>query len=230
MSSALTVDWCSYEAAKYAVMRWHYSHSMPSGKLARFGVWEYDRFVGTVIYGSGANNNIGKPYALRTSQVCELVRVALVSHNSPVTRIVAITLRMLKDRYEGLRLSVSYADPRQGHLGGIYQGGNWIYVGESGEWKGSHYIIGGRRMHGRSVRAKWGHENNIPVTWSYDTGTRKHKYLMPLDKEMRKQLEPLAKPYPKRAKHSADAVAIHATEGGSIPTRTLQEVQHAAQS
>lgn len=53
-------------------------------------------------------------------------------------------------------------------------------------------------------------------------GSSKHRYLMPLDGEIRKRIEPLRKPYPKRVKHSVDAVAIHATEGGSTPTDTLQ--------
>jgi hypothetical protein len=45
---------------------------------------------------------------------------------------------------------------------------------------------------------------------------------MPLDDEMRKQIEPLQKPYPKRARSiDSDATAIQAVEGGATPTRTL---------
>ena len=49
----LRVDWCSYEAAKYAVEHWHYSRSMPVGKLLTVGVWENGEFVGAVIYAWG---------------------------------------------------------------------------------------------------------------------------------------------------------------------------------
>ena len=46
MSSVdLKVDWCSYEAAKYAVMHWHYSKTMPAGKTVKLGVWENGRFI-----------------------------------------------------------------------------------------------------------------------------------------------------------------------------------------
>jgi hypothetical protein len=224
----LLVGWCDYKAAKYAVEHWHYSHRMPSGKLARMGVWENDRFIGVVLFGQGANNRIGKPYKLLQYQVCELVRVALDKHETPVTKILSIALRMLRKRYKDLKLVVSYADLSEGHHGGIYQGGNWIYTGLSAEWKGSHYIVGGKKMHGRSVRAKWGSDKNIPVKWEYATGTQKHKYLMPLNKNMAQQVESLRKPYPKRVKRSSDAADFQLAEGGAEPTRTLQssEAQH----
>ena len=51
----LHLDWCSYEAAKYAVEHWHYSHSLPIGKLVKIGVWEDDQFIGAVVFGYGAN-------------------------------------------------------------------------------------------------------------------------------------------------------------------------------
>ena len=51
----------------------------------------------------------------------------------------------------------------------------------------------------------------------------KHRYLMPLDDDMRKQIEPLRKPYPKRVRSvENDTPAIQAGEGGVNPTRTLQ--------
>ena len=52
--------------------------------------------------------------------------------------------------------------------------------------------------------------------------TSKHKYLMPLDAEMKKQILPLSKPYPKRAgSDTSDTPAFQAGEGGSLPTPAL---------
>ena len=51
----LRLDWCSYKAAKHAVMNWHYSKTMPIGKLVKIGVWEDDKFIGVVIFGLGAS-------------------------------------------------------------------------------------------------------------------------------------------------------------------------------
>ncbi len=56
------------------------------------------------------------------------------------------------------------------------------------------------------------------------SGSSKHRYLMPLDPDMRAKILPLAKPYPKRAGSIvADAPANHAGEGGSIPTPALSQ-------
>jgi len=92
----LRVEWCSFAGARYAVTRWHYSRVMPAGKSVKIGAWEDGRFIGAVIFGHGANNNIGSPYGLEQTEVCELVRVALDTHKTPTSRIVAIAMRMLR--------------------------------------------------------------------------------------------------------------------------------------
>ena len=114
----LKIDWCSHEAAKHAVVNWHYSGSLPVGKSVKVGAWEDGKFIGVVIFAYGANNNIGKPYGLQQVECCELVRVALANHKTAVSKIVAIALRFLKKHSPGVRLVVSYADTAQGHHGG----------------------------------------------------------------------------------------------------------------
>jgi len=50
----------------------------------------------------------------------------------------------------------------------------------------------------------------------------KYKYLMPLDAEMRKQIEPLRKPYPKRVtSDTSDTPSIYEGKGGAAPTVAL---------
>jgi len=51
-------------------------------------------------------------------------------------------------------------------------------------------------------------------------GSSKYRYLMPLDNDMRKQIEPLSKPYPKRAKKQESENPSDL--GGAVPTDTLQ--------
>ena len=65
----LKLDWCSHEAAKYAVEHWHYSGRIPPSKLAKVGVWEDGQFIGAIVYGVGATPEIGKPYGLEHMQV-----------------------------------------------------------------------------------------------------------------------------------------------------------------
>ncbi len=188
--AGLAVDWCSHEAADYAVMTWHYSRTMPSGKLVKIGVWEDDLFIGAVLFGRGASPNLGKAYGLNQSQCCELVRVALDKHQAPVTQIVATSIRLLTRQSSGLRLIVSFADPLQGHVGRVYQAGNWIYAGQSAEV--SEYYLDGRWRHTRSV---W-HDPRRPQSRARVVGG-KHRYLMPLDRGMRRQIGPLGLPYPR---------------------------------
>jgi hypothetical protein len=216
MKVELKIDWATHEAAKYAVENWHYSESMPAGKLVKVGAWENGKFIGVVLFGRGANNNIGKPYRLDQTAACELVRIALTKHIMPVSKIAAIAMRFLKANSPGLRLIISYADPLQGHHGGIYQAGNWIYCGTSQAQQ--EVMHNGKIMHKRTANSLFGTIKGMqksPIMW-------KHKYLMPLDNEMRKRILPLSKPYPKRAgSDTTDTAGFQPAEGGSIPTPAL---------
>lgn len=198
----LHVDWCSFEAAKHAVTWWHYSGSMPTGKLMKFGVWERGEFIGVVLYGRGVIYRIGDQFGLDQTEVCELVRVALREHETPVTRIVAITLRMLRRACPGLRLVISFADPNHGHHGGIYQAGNWTYLGLPSA-RNAFMMICGELMHSRSAGSKFGtgsmrwiREHVDPNAHRVEEQSR-YKYAMPLDPRMRRQIEVLARPYPR---------------------------------
>lgn len=183
-------------------MHWHYSKSMPAGKIVKIGVWESKEFTGCILFSLGANKHIGRPYGLSQQEVCELTRVALDDHQSPTTQIVAIAIKMLKKQSPGLRLIVSYADGNQGHIGTIYQAGNWIYEGEYAHERG--IIINGSLIHRRTVNSRYGTSNMQWIKKHVDPkakvvlGKPKYKYLYPLDNEMRKKVLKLAKTYPKK--------------------------------
>ena len=197
----LKVDFCSYDAALYACKHWHYSKVIPASKLVKVGAWEDDRFIGAVIFSRGASKNISKPYGMSNTEVIELTRVALRDHETPVTQILSKAIALLKQTSPGLKLIVSYADISQGHIGIIYQASNWIYEGKT--VPAAQIIINGVRKHARSVSGfykttsiEWLKKNVDPNAHIvYDLG--KHKYLMPLDKQTRKQIKLLSKPYPK---------------------------------
>jgi hypothetical protein len=218
----LKLDWCTHEAAKYAVEHWHYSKRCPVGKASLIGVWEEGRFIGVVWFGRGANKDMATSYKVTATECCELVRIALCDHKSPVSRIVRIALMFLKRHCPGIRVCVSYADESQGHHGGVYQAGNWLYAGRSqpsiewwheGRWKHNREMTGG----------PFGKKRNLVTPGMLKRKQPgKHKYLMPLDEAMKKQIEPLRKPYPKRVRSvDSDTSAIHAEMGGANPTRTL---------
>lgn len=197
----LRLAWASYEAAVYACTRWHYSQSVPAGRLVKVGVWEADAYKGVVIFSRGATPKIGLPYGLKQTEVCELTRIALREHEAPVSRIVSIALRMLKQHSPGVRLVVSYAAGEQGHHGGIYQAGGWIYEGAAASY---NIRLNGKLTHARSIGSRYGRhdlawlQQNIDPRAERVTGLVRHKYLKPMDSEMAAKIAPLAKPYPKR--------------------------------
>ena len=222
----LKLDWCSYEAAKYAVEHWHYSCTMPVGKLVKIGVWEASTFAGAVIYGFGGGGACnGRQYGLaRNFEIVELQRIALRSHVNSVSRIISISLRLLRSHCPGLRMVVSYADPAEGHHGGVYQAAGWIYTGRSqDDWKA--VWPDGSEAHSRIARVhvQFGVKKTIDISNARKVPVvGKYRYLMPLDAEMRTRVVPLAKPYPKRAGSiAANAPADQAGEGGAAPTPAL---------
>jgi hypothetical protein len=198
----LKVDWATHSAAKYACENWHYSKCLPVGKLVKIGAWENGDFIGVVLFGRGASNNLLRRYGLTQDQGAELVRIALRNHKSFVSQTISKSISFLRDFSPGLRLLVSFADTGQGHHGGIYQATNWIYTGTT-NLNDRFYIINGQKMHPRSVSDRYG-TRSIPalkekgVSVVLFDSEQKHRYLMPLDKKMRKQILPLSKPYPKR--------------------------------
>lgn len=194
----LTLDWCSYKAALYACKNWHYSKRIPAGKLTKIGVWENDIYIGVVIFSRGANPNLLTPYELKQNQGCELTRIALNKHISPVTKIVSLALKKLKEFSPGLKLVVSFSDLNQGHLGKIYQAGNWIYAGASFADVGIYFNKEIR--HRRSIVAVYG-TSEISILRKFDPeakvvkGLPKLKYLMPLDKQTKKKVKQFSQPY-----------------------------------
>ena len=226
----LRIDWATHAAAKYACVNWHYSKCLPVGKLVKVGAWEKGKFIGVVIFGRGATPNLGMPYSLGQDECVELVRIALTKHENAVSRIASLAMNFLHKANSNLRMIVSFADQSQGHHGGIYQAGNWVYNGQGSAAK--FYMILGKLTHPRSIGAK-GLVQNIHGARKIDINATvvevpgKHRYLMPLDDAMRAQIAPLAKPYPKRVKQattddqsagrrgSTDPHAPNSTTGGT---------------
>ena len=199
---SLLITPCSHDAAKYAVMNWHYSQQMPIGKLINYGVWENEVYIGAVIYGRGASPELGSAYGLTQIECCELVRVALNKHEASVSQIVAQTIKTLKESNPGLRLIVSFADPERDHKGIIYQAMNWIYCGQSSPSK--EYYYKNKWFHSRMLRptgfgtvpeiAKLSKEQQKQLPIREMKG--KYRYIYPLDKAMRRKVDKLRLPYP----------------------------------
>ena len=216
--------------ARQSCKRWHYSRSVPVSRSSAIGVWESGVFIGAIVFSQGANRSMLSPYGLSQWEGCELARVALNHHRAPVSRIVSIAVRLIRKRSPGLRLICSYADPFHDHHGGIYQAMNWIYTGTTP----ASYLFktpDGEVVHKRSVSRNGKVQNfsHVDNGYRFDQCQRiatpgKHRYVLPLDKEIRQLVESMKKPYPKQCAGSidSDATGDQPVEGGADPTPALQ--------
>lgn len=205
----LKIDWASTDAANHACKHWHYSKSVPVPPLVKIGVWENEKFIGVVIFSRGASAYLFKAYGLEQDRGCELTRIALNNHITPVSRIIRIAIKFLKQNSPLLRLIVSFADPAEGHHGGVYQATNWIYSGQTDP--STVYYHQGKKLHRRQVSEKgWNIQQGEVRKTIKPSQCRtvqvpgKHRYLFPLDDEMRDKIMLLSKPYPKRLKQAMD--------------------------
>ena len=213
----LKLTGASYQSAKYACLNWQYSKCIPIGKLVKIGVYENSKFIGVVIFGRGACGHLGHFVGLGQTEVCELARIALNKHETPVSKIVAISLKILKKLNPKMKLVVSYSDSNQGHYGGIYQAGNWVYVGQGGKEK--FYMINGKLTHPRNLsNTAFDLDNKRELRYkgltvlqraklddpfAYEVKMKgKYKYLMAIDKQVKNDILKFAKPYPKRVKQA----------------------------
>jgi hypothetical protein len=222
---SLRLDFCSRQAAAFAVKTRHYSRSMPAGRLVCIGVWEFLLFVGALIFGRGAASNIGADAGLPQDEVCELNRVALGPHEAPTSRILSIAVRLLKKQSPGLRLIVSYADPRHGHDGrGVYAAAGWLYLGRTQAER--LIVLHGKPTHARTVSSKYGTRSlewlraNVDPHAEHLVELPKHKYAWPFDDDLRRQLAPRVQPYPKREQSTeSGAPQNHQVHSSSLVDR-----------
>ena len=224
----LKIDWATHAAAKYACLNWHYAKRMPDPKSVKIGAWENGKFIGVVMFTRGVSGtNISKTLKIKSVEIAELSRGALTNYKNTVTRIIKISLVMLKKKCPLLRVIVSYADENHGHIGVIYQGGNWIFTGKSSFiplfQNKEGIFIHGRSCSSTGLSKQFGEIKRVPKRENLIKIKQvpKWRYFMPLDDEMRKQIEPLRKPYPKRDKQAI--APIQGDSGGAAPTVTLQD-------
>jgi hypothetical protein len=153
------------------------------------------------VFAWGANRHLAGEYKLKMTECAELCRIALDRHITPVTRILAIAIKMLK-RNAGYPAARELCRFDQGHDRRIYQASNWYYVGQTEHEAGIK--LNGKLTHRRTINSKYGTSdiewlrNRIdPAAERYE-GHPKFKYLLPLDDEITQRVKLLSKPYPQR--------------------------------
>jgi hypothetical protein len=223
----MRLEKASYKAVKYACMNFHYAKSVPVNTFGYSVFNDKNEWCGVVLFGLGANNNAAKQYNLKQGQVIELVRMALNGKHHKTSRVLSISIKLIKKDLPLIRLIISYADGNQNHLGTIYQATNWYYTGDSQTTKTP--AINGKRIHAKSIYSKYGtnsiselQSNGVDIKYLKDKPKR--KYIYPLDKSLIPLCKSLSKPYPKKDAHEVnedkrpDSIG---EIGGSNPTHAL---------
>lgn len=227
----LLIDQASTAAMQYACRTWHYSGCSPAGRIVRAGVWDDDRFLGVVLFSKGAAPALPGSFGVKHTEIVELTRVALRDHEGIHTsQIVTAAVRWLRAGSPDLRVIVSFADPQQGHHGGIYQAMNWTYTGTMDAKE--YFRIRGVLTHPRTVAAwrardataagvptlDWLRRYKDPATYVVPVPP-KHRFALGLDRSMKRTLAARSLPYPRRAVEASgdDAPDLRSGGPGAVP-------------
>ena len=127
---------------------------------------------------------------------------------------ISKTFKWLKTNADDIKVLISYADPGQEHVGGIYQATNWMYQGYNLGIMDNYGIKlepDGKWIHSRTVYSMYGSgnlehlKNRIGHTFWRRKEPRKHRFFFLLGSkgEKKKIVESLKhplQPYPKDPK------------------------------
>jgi len=100
----MRLEKASYKAIKYACLKFHYAKSIPVNVFG-FSVFNKSNdWCGVILYGTGANNNLAKPYKLKQGQAIELVRMALNGKQESTSKALSLSLKLIKKNYLYVKL------------------------------------------------------------------------------------------------------------------------------
>lgn len=158
----------------------------------------------------------GREWGLELRELSTLARGANVSWSPPGanSKLVAWTVRLLRDDDPKTRLIIAYADADAGEIGTIYQACGWTYVGDTNT-KGSsptelvspkgrmiNIATVGAKAKKAGVRYREMHRRYLDAGWTEQQSSRKRKYVQVVQKNDRELEDLVAErrlPYPKRA-------------------------------
>jgi len=204
------------------VIKNHYSHLWTKCSVAlglfydtgtphKFFSGNKEDLIGVIIYGDPIGRYSGGSIStlLDRTEVYELTRLYI--HDGYGSNIeswfISQSFKWLKHNTK-IKALISYADPKEGHAGIIYQATNWVYQGNSirpNDTYSFKLTVDGEWIHGRTLantyktndieklRKKIGH------TFWYRVEPLKHRYVYVLRNKrmLMKNLKHPSLPYPK---------------------------------
>lgn len=210
MSASILLRKATPAQVRYACLNFHYAKSIPFPQVC-FSCYEDEKFIGVIIYGSGASPAAARQFGVSQGESLELVRVALTKHIQPTSQYVAVSLKLLPKIKPFVKIVFSYADlSRQGHYGKIYQALNFMCLGKRTKSGACVMVVDGVETHPRKMNAVYGTIENARKYHEITeiSGLTKILYVYCYDKQLRRELE-------------SKAISYQDIEGGAVPTSTL---------
>lgn len=148
---------CPLEDARRICKENHYLHRVPS-IVAHYGLYKDELLMGVITFGIPPSPQLmkicGEEYK---KDVLELNRLFCYdeSPKNSESFLISQGLKKLREDKPDIKIIVSFADTRQGHLGYIYQATNWYFTGYSVPGGGS-LMIDGKEYHPKNLNNKYG--------------------------------------------------------------------------
>jgi hypothetical protein len=157
--------------------RWHYTHTGGS-TMWNYGIWDGMTLLGCVSYNLPTMRACGCVFGPdRWREVAHMGRLVCADEapRNTESRLIAGSLRLLKDDKPELRAILTYAAMDAGHVGYVYQATNALYTGLGGY---STYFIdpsGNRR--GTFLSGMVTSARAANLGWTKKAGMAKHRYV-----------------------------------------------------
>ena len=176
-TSRVTIREIGKSTAKKMIVKYHYSHAWTMCRYALGVFYETDEkdvlgntetLIGCLVYGYPVGRSAIKSVidGLEKDECLELTRLFI--HDGYGSNIESFAMgqsfKWMKDNASNIKMLLSYADPEQMHLGGIYQATNWLYQDCRDIQLMPNYSISiesdpHKWIHSRTVFSRWGSHN-----------------------------------------------------------------------
>ena len=202
-ANRLTVRQINKGVAESFVREYHYTGKLSSARYTlglfykeeshSFFDGAHERLIGCIVYGHPVSNatvtSVFKTISFELDSILELTRLVILDgHGKNIeSYFIGQSFKWLKKHDQRAKELISYADPEQGHTGGIYRATNWYYQG-CGAGKlmtdfSSKTLENGEWMHSRTVGSVYGSRNleslaeKIGHTFWQKQELQKHRYI-----------------------------------------------------
>jgi hypothetical protein len=163
--------------AKDMIVTYHYSHAWTMCRYALGVFYKTDekdilendeKLIGVAVYGFPVGRSAVTSIidGLGNDQCLELTRLFIHDGYGSNIESYALgqTFKWLRENAPNIKMLLSYSDPFQGHLGGIYRATNWLFQDTNKIQLMPNYGIcleseDGQYIHSRTVFSRWGSHN-----------------------------------------------------------------------